>query len=297
MSTLTKVFVVLLVLFSIAFTVMTVSTVSQTANWRETADRYQVHALVADTNLRSLIAANSAELATARDAVNAQLSRGAELESELRDTSNEAAQLAAEVERVASEKSSADAMNRGLVAQLEASNGAQVEYRTQRDGLEKQNVDLQRRNIDLNDRVNELTARIVVLAGQKRQFEQQINLLKAENEKLALAGRERAIGTALESPGAAAMTDVSALTPVAPSAIRGQVLEVADNIVTISVGSADGVKKDMVFVLHRDGSYVGDLRIDLVDPDAAAGRIVRSNFTPRVGDSATDANWLGTSRG
>lgn len=297
MSTVTKVFVVLLVVFSIAFTVMTISIVAQTADWRETALRYEQHAVVADTNLRNLIVASSADLATARDAVTRHLERIAELETRFQAKSNEVAQLRAELAKTASEKSSADAMSRGLVSQLQVADAARVEYRKQRDGLEKQSIDLQRRNIDLNDRVNELTAQIVVLVEQKRQFEQQINILREENDKLAQASRQRSIGATLEEPSGAAMSDVAALTPVAPTAIRAKVVEVSGNIVTISVGSADGVKEDMIFVMHRDGDYVGDLRINLVDPNQAAGRVVRSNFTPRVGDEVTDANWLGAPRG
>ena len=59
LSTLTKVFAVLLVFFSIAFTVMTVSMVAQTTNWKDTAQKYEEHALVADTNLRNLIASSA----------------------------------------------------------------------------------------------------------------------------------------------------------------------------------------------------------------------------------------------
>lgn len=93
------------------------------------------------------------------------------------------------------------------------------------------------------------------------------------------------------------MAGVTAMTPVAPTAIRGKVLEVSGDIVTVSVGAADGVKKDMVFVIHRGGEYVGDLQISLVDPEQSAGRLVRSRFTPGPGDLVTDALRLGGSRG
>ena len=46
LSTLTKVFIVLLVVFSIAFTTMTVSIVAQTANWRDLANTYEQHAAI-----------------------------------------------------------------------------------------------------------------------------------------------------------------------------------------------------------------------------------------------------------
>jgi cell shape-determining protein MreC len=109
---LTKVFVVLLVVFSITFTVMTVSVVAQTANWRETALRYEQHAVVADTNLRHLIASSAADLATARDAVKAHLESIRELQGDLQDSRNSLAQLRAELAKAASENSSAEAPGR-----------------------------------------------------------------------------------------------------------------------------------------------------------------------------------------
>ena len=297
MSTLTKVFVVLLVVFSIAFTVMTVSIVAQSANWRELANDYQQHAVVADTNLRHMIAANAAELAGAKDAIKGYLRDIADLREESQASSNEMAQLRSEVKRIESEKSSSEAINRGLVAQFQSAEAARAEYRNQRDELEKQNIDLERRNIDLNDRVNELTARVAVMMEQKRQFEQQIHILRAETEKLARDARKVSTGVAVEEATGAAMSQVTALAPVATSPIRGHVVETSGNLITISVGAADGVKEDMVFVVHRGDQYVGDVRITLVDPSQAAGRVVGPGFTTRPGDQVTDASGLGSTRG
>ena len=125
MSTLTKVFVVLLVVFSIAFTSMTVSITTQTANWKDTAERFEQHARVADTNLRHLIASNSVELISAVDAVNDHLDTIAGLESQLQEARHQSEQRKAELRRAASQKSSSAAINRGLLAQLQS-------YQTQR---------------------------------------------------------------------------------------------------------------------------------------------------------------------
>ncbi len=296
MSTLTKTFVVLLVVFSIAFTSMTVSIATQTTNWRETAQQYEEHARVADTNLRNLIAANAAELAAAADAVNSHLERTGELERQLEASRRDTEQAQAGLRRAASEKSSAEAINRGLLAQLQSSEAASKEYHKQRNDLELRAIDLERRNIDLDDRVNELTAHVAVYLEQKRQYEQQINILRTENEKLAREARKLSTGLAMEQPGGAG--DVTPMTPVAATAIRGKVLDVSGDIVTISVGTADGVKTDMVFIIHRNSNeYVGDLKISLVDPERSAGRLVRSRYTPGPGDMVTDALNFGGSRG
>jgi len=296
LSTLTKIFIVLLVVFSIAFTSMTVSMVAQTTNWKDTADKYEQHARAADTSLRNQIAAHAAELATARDTVKTHIEKIGQLDGEAQKAGAELARVRSELAKSEAERSSAEAMNRGLLAQLQVADSARGEYRKQRDDIEKRNIDLERRNVDLNDRVNELTARITVLFEQKRQYEQQINILRTENEKLS-RGTHRPSGAAvLEAPSGAAMAGVSPLTPVASSAIRGKVLDVSGNIVTVSVGTADGVKKDMLFVIHRKEQYIGDLKINVVNPNQAAGRLVRTTGAPAQGDSVTDASAMNVPR-
>ncbi len=296
MSTLTKIFVILLVLFSIAFTSMTVSMVAQTTNWRDTAEKYKQHARTTDTNLRHQIAASAAMMAGAKDKMRDDLDRIHGLEMELGSSRGRIMGLESASAGTSAEKNTLAAMNSALVDQLQVAEGARAEYRKQRDGLEHRNVDLEQRNIDMNDRVNELTAQISVLIEQKRQYEQQIHILRTENDKLALRLRMSSSSVALEAPEGAAIPGVLALTPVARSVIRGRVLEVAGDLVMVSVGRADGVKKNMVFVIHRGVQWVGDLKISNVDPNQSAGRLVRSDVAPTPGDSVTDALRLGSSR-
>jgi hypothetical protein len=296
LSTLTKVFIVVLVVFSIAFTTMTVSIVAQSTDWRDTALKYDEHARVADTNLRNQIAASTAELTTARDSIKGHLEKIGELEGQLKTNGAELAKLRSDIAKAESEKSSSEAMNRGLLAQLQIADSGRAEYRKQRDEIEKRSIELERRNIDLNDRVNEQTARIAVLFEQKRQYEQQINILRTENEKLAREAHRPAGATVLEEPSGAAMSNVTPLTAVSATPIRGKILDISGNIVTISVGTADGVKKDMVFVIHRGDQYVGDMKINTVSPNQAAGRIVRSTSAPAQGDQVTDELAMRASR-
>ncbi len=293
---LSKVFVVLLLFFSIAFTVMTVSALSQVTDWRDTAMKYDQHARVADANLRNLIAASAAELATARDNVNAHRTQIGDLEGQLTKKSGEVSEAKAQLAKLEADASHAEAMNRGLLNQLQSAENARAEYRKQRDELEKRNLDIERRNIDLSDRVNELTAQIAVLLEEKRQYEQQMNILSSENEKLSRAARKPAVGAAFEAPSGAALAGGEAITPVSAVAVRGQVVEVADKLVTVSVGAADGVKKGMLFVVHRGDEYIGDVQISLVEPNRSAGTLVRSVVAPTAGDRVQDASSITAAR-
>ncbi len=297
MSTLTKVFIVLLSVFSIAFTVMTVSITSQTTNWRDVAKKYEDQAVIADTHLRNLIAANAAEVATSRDAVRSAMEKIASLEGDLKSAKQESGQLKVELARAASEKSNAEAINRGLLGQLQVAEQARTEYQKQRDDLENRGIQLEQRNIDLNDRVNEQTAQISVFAEQRRQYEQQLNLLKKENENLSTGSQRVSSGRNLEAPTGTGLPGVVAKAPVADRIIRGQLTEVDGNMVTMSVGSADGVKKDMRFVIYRNETYIGDLTVSLVEPNQSAGRLVRSTATPQTGDQIIDELGLTASQG
>lgn len=296
MSALTKIFIVLLVLFSIAFTSMTVSIVAESTNWKDTALKYKEQARISDTNLRHEIAASAAQLASALDEARSNIEEIGRLEAEVEKARHSANGFQAQLAKTESDKSSADAMNRGLMAQLQLVQASSDEYREQRTNLERRAIDVQRRNIDLNDRVNELTEHVDVLLEQRRHFEQQINILRNENDRMA-RGRSAYGSQTFEDPAGAAISNVVALAPVAARAIRGHVTEVGGNFVTVSVGSADGVKMGMIFVIHRGDQYVGDLTVTVVDPNQCAGRLTLSALPPRIGDAIADQASLSASRG
>ncbi|MGB0715095.1 MAG: hypothetical protein ACPGXK_04405 [Phycisphaerae bacterium] len=296
MSTLTKVFVILLVVFSIAFTSMTVSIAARTTNWREVAQRYEEHARVADTNLRHLIAANAAELASATDAVNRHQRTIAELETRLKEAETEAAQLQGELARARSDRSNLEAMQRTTLALLQNAQSESEAYRGQRGDLETQSIDLRQRNIDLNDRVNELTASVDVLIEQKRQAEQQINMLSSENKRMSRRLEAPSAALAMEDPDSAAMRRVAPRTPISATAIRGRITKIEGDIVTMSVGASDGVERDMVFVVYRGEEYIGDVEVVGLTPDECAGRLTSSTIMPTPGDFVADLQSFQASR-
>jgi cell shape-determining protein MreC len=79
------------------------------------------------------------------------------------------------------------------------------------------------------------------------------------------------------------------MSPVAATPILGKVLDVSGNLVTISVGTADGVNKDMTFTIYRGNQYVGTLKINAATPNKAAGKMVRQSVAPLPGDEVKDA--------
>lgn len=287
MSTLTRVFIVLMVIFSIAFTMTTISFVARTNAWKDLAQDYQAEQVLIETHMRNLAAAHAAEKAVWLDAKKALDDRIATLTTSEAAHLAEAAELNDEVARLRAEKSSGEALAHRLTSELQVAQNGWLEQREQRRQVEKRNLELERRNLDLNERVNEQTAQILVLVQQQRQLEQQVNILGEENAKLAGSTRAGSGQRPIELGG------VKPAAPAASAPIRGRILEVQGKLATMSVGSADGVQKGMVFVIYRGSEYVGDIEVEVVEPNLSAGRLVRTRATPRPDDIVADETALG----
>ena len=79
--------------------------------------------------------------------------------------------------------------------------------------------------------------------------------------------------------------------------IEGKVAKILDEYsMVINVGRNDGVTEGMVFVIYRGLDYIGDLKVGVVEPNQAAGRLIRSAGSPRVGDQVADEARFGMAR-
>lgn len=298
MSTLTKIFVVLLVVSSIAFSMATIAFVARTHEWRSLAEGYQQQAHASAVAAQNAMSSSVAQLASNRDFINKLSSDKSQLEEENGRAELEIAKLTSELAQARGALDSAQATNRTLSAELKVGQSGWQEQRQQRVGLEKRNISLEKRNLDLNERVNEQTSQLAVLKQYQRQLEQQIHILRQENRKFAqLHGVGAVTEEAEQVVGTGPAGAVTPLSPVASSPIRGSVTEVSGSLATISVGSADGVSENMVFVIYRGEDYLGDLKVVKVEPNQAAGSIVRAGRgTVQIGDQVADERRFGMSR-
>jgi len=67
-------------------------------------------------------------------------------------------------------------------------------------------------------------------------------------------------------------------------------VDLKNSLITISIGSADGVREGHRFHVTRGDVFVCDILITDVDPDQAAGVMELVQFQPRIGDNAA-TNW------
>lgn len=138
---------------------------------------------------------------------------------------------------------------------------------------------------ELNQMTSDLYEKIVQLqsadAERRRLLEQ-----KTERE-----GQVGTVGTPREiiapvTPLPNQMASPAATAPVGTD-IKGLIVEVEGNLVTLSVGSADGVSKNMVFHVTRGERFVCDVIITNVDINRSAGTLDLVVQQPQVNDIAS----------
>jgi len=123
--------------------------------------------------------------------------------------------------------------------------------------------------VGLEQQVTELSEQVQTLAAEKGELEGQNRELR-----FWLSEMEKRYGKLSPSEGA----------PGVVSAVR-------DNLVSISVGTNDGVRVGDVYHIRRGGTYIGQIRITTVDKNLSVG-IFDTEFTgptgapPQKGDTA-----------
>jgi hypothetical protein len=283
LSTASKVLVVLLAIFSIAFVMLTISHVAQETNWRQLATDYRTAALNAEGNLQAMLAANAAEKLALGEKIEELTNASQDLETQLKRARDELANAKSDLQAATHQnESNANALTK-LTGELNVINTEAAELRTQRNSLENDNLDLQRRNIDLGERVRELTIQSTTMAQQIRQL-QQLNFAK-DDEIRRLQGGQPGAATA----GLTVLSRDEYAQPVSPAAetpIRGSITNVEGDLASISVGSADRVHTGMRFVIYDGEIYLGDLLITATEPSESVGTVENAQGVIRPGNQA-----------
>jgi len=290
-SVLTKVFVVLLVVFSIALSMLVVAAFARQEDWRASAIHWQEAALAEQAKARTYAAnekiaqqqaldqhlRDSEELNNMRTELAAKTGRIAELDRNLAETQN----------KLASEQGSVA----GLTNSLQIVSASLDHERGFNQKIAERNSQLEKRNVDLNDRVKELTTNVAMASAQVRALQQQITGFDSNR-------RVEGVAPATQIPGGTAIVEaqvpnvtVSSEMPIS-APVRGEVTKVQGNLASLSVGSADGVVPGMNFLVYRrSGSrpqYLGTIKINRVNANESAGTIEQSEGSIQPGDTARD---------
>ena len=77
------------------------------------------------------------------------------------------------------------------------------------------------------------------------------------------------------------------ISVAATSGLKGLLTSVKGGLAEVSIGAADGLKKNDVLHVYRGGDFICDISVTDVDTNKAAGVIELEQQRPRIGDTAT----------
>ena len=270
MSTLTKVFIVLTAVLSIALSCLFISAAAQWDNWRDLAQANQTKSEAAQTQAQSISASMQAAVALKDEALADQGRRLKGTLDEVQKLKDQNAKLFSDLSKAENERLAFEAGRAKLQEILDVTTGELKSTQKQNQTLASQNIDLQSRNARQNSRILELTTNVTIQQDQIRNMQEKLFACEQENVKLA----QGQTGGSAAKPATASPTGAVAVAPTVTGEIRGEILELNGIYATVNVGESSGVSVGMTFMVYRTGgAYLGDLVIEQVRPGQAAGKL------------------------
>lgn len=266
MSTITKVFVVLVSVMAIVHSVLTVSTAARWDNSRKQLEAYQQlyqGEFVRRTSAEATLATSLAR----KDDQIAELTRQlATAHDQNRAATDELAALRIDLARQTNDRAAAEASRKKLEEILQVQTAELTSFQKQNQTLLSENIDLQTRIQRLSSRVLELTSQNTIAGDEIRNLQEK---LYAEQQR---AREGRAMGGRAPSDVEVA-AGATPVMRVAAGPIQGEITQVEGRYVSINVGETSGVSPGMVFMVYRGKDYIGDLTIESVRPKEAGGKM------------------------
>lgn len=279
MSTLTKIFIVVMVVLTIPASVLFIAQANTAPNYRRAWEDQLEKAKVAQAQAQHYRTQFSSLQQT-----NESLTR--QMEEQANELAKSRAAMEVEAGRL-----------RGENARLK---NAQEVLNTTIQGLEASVAEQVKMNSLLNDQLAARLQAVQDLNEDNRQLRlsNQELLRELDNAKeyarvynLELAAAEEKIAELEEklSRGGVSLSAGPGVAPTPMSTIEGRVTAVSlrENIAQINVGAASGVQKGMRFILYRDMKLVGMLEVAEVGANDSAGILMDLQLDPRQGDMAT----------
>ncbi len=290
LSTLTKILIVLLSLFSIFLCGTVVTYVGNANNYKTLYEEAQgVMTVLAD------------EKASAQRHYDEQVAVVADLRNELNQSiqllEGEKSKLMADLrsaERASLQYQARADSWQGIVTGFEQTiANFEVSLKATQEQLDKVRKD----DIQESKEFNELTARLYETIVQLEALRADKRRLLEEN-----SGLEEQLKQAAGGRAAVVKAAGNVVTPVKGSArpavsmpettdLKGLVTEVGESLVSVSIGSADGVEENMIFHVTRGDDFICNVVITHVDTNKAAGVLDLKLDQPRIGDTVSTKLW------
>ena len=282
MSILTKILAVLLSVFSLLLAGMFVVFVGNADNYKK---MYEDQKLLSTTL--------QADLTTKDEQYNIQVKKVDELKRQL---DRELQSLQADKNQLASDLRKAERLTQKSQADADSWKGVMTGFEQSVRNLQaslsqtQAQLDLARTNgikdqKELNQITSDLYEKIVQLQSLEAERRRLLEQKKELEKRVATGG----FSTTEVIPVTLQQNRTASPATIAPAGtdIKGLVVEVQQNLITLSIGSADGVKENMVFHITRGDRFLCDVIITNVDINRCAGVLDLVQQAPQVGDTAS----------
>ena len=282
MSTLTKLLIVLLTVFSIILCAVSVTYVVNTENFKEKYTKTANELQTAQENQDAAEKKAAETLQKCNDFETSMKQQIAQYQTQINE-------LTTKLENAEREKSSLVAKVDGFAAKVEqfiTTNKQQSDLLSKKiEELKQVEIKAIQLDKDLEETSQALLQKLAVIEDMKiereRLLDQQSDLEVKLAKFLQGKGREVAIPTQVQQPAptvAVATRDIN---------LKGLVkaVDVKNSSAVISLGTADGVRKNMIFFVTRGNQFICQITIMEVDSEEAVGTLQLIQQTPQIGDS------------
>jgi len=295
LTTITKVFVILVCLFALIFTPLAIQFAARSYNWKATSESLRDKLETAYANERSAYAVAASEIEYYQDLLQAERNSLQEARKRISDLEQQLQNVTQERNQYAASRDNWERSATLLTNQLAVESERNDKLAQAREDALARERELRTQNLQLADRVKDLTAEVAILDQQNRQRVQELASFREENQKLRDALK---MGQGGQLTGTATPTALAAM-PVAAGPVTGEVSDVSGPLATLNIGSASGLRQGMILVVTRGGNYICDLEVTSnIGPNEAVGRIMyeEPGRRIRVGDKVQDATSFETRR-
>jgi septal ring factor EnvC (AmiA/AmiB activator) len=291
LTTVTKIFVVLVCLFAFIFTPMAIQFAARTQDWQQMAIQNLDAAETAQANMRSALSVAASEETYYKSLLEEKENEILEMQRQKEQLNQQINNLVRERDQLSRSRDSLETATELLSGQLEVSREHNQELDQSREQALESERRLRAQNISLSNMVKKLNAQMDILQQKLREQREIAHNYRQENRQLR---RQMQVGQAGEPMTTTPTPTAEAAQPTAEAPISGTVTSVQGDLASIDVGSAAGVQPGMRMVILRgegpNARYVADLEITSdVTPNEAVGRIkLEGDLKVRSGDQVQD---------
>ncbi len=288
MSILTKIFVVLVTVLSIALVALIVPFVAKVEDYKSQVGRADQARASAEATARL----RQAEIGALKDKESERFialsAENTALTSQIASLTEELATSRAQYQAAQADKAKNDATIAGLTSANEQFAAITAGLQGELDQRRKQSVELATQSVQLKDRNFELQGQLDTLTREVRKLRENMTQIAERNSDLE--GMFERLDPSIRQQVLGKDSEVTSAQPFMPqTSIGGAVTAVealdGETFVQVNIGKNDGVEANMKFWVHRGGQYLGTLVITRVDANASAGRMLFKEQEIAKGDA------------